>query len=442
MTTDEEKSRRRVVRHLSVYRTPSTLLFRQSSKRKYLHVTPVFSFHLDGERALPLTEYRSQKFESVLKLSVNKGILHVVFGSNRIERMIPQQAGLLAGHLDPVFFPRINDFLDQHFPGVVTTPASENEYAAIGDISMYDNTIPDDEKREVIDMAVRIISLAFPIASTFYSSRVNDGYYEMTELIDSKPRSFHYAPDYRSFVTRMFGGYRKDLAKVCATSTIKQMFWASLFKDLVPIDYMIDTLRNDLQVWDLVNYDMGALSAFPLRVVKLLMNDQVQLNAAIPVVEDALEMASFVPAEERKLCVTWQELHDRGMAHYQMVSGETGKVEFEDGFEEFFSEQSPVDGYSIVPLRTVPDFVETGKAMNVCVGSTPYVRRAFAKEGFCFRLDSMEDSPYALFEVRRSSLGKNWHVAQAATHDNRDVPIEIRAAVSHQLNKFIPMEGK
>lgn len=79
----------------------------------------------------------------------------------------------------------------------------------------------------------------YPVAGMYNLS----GYYEMPPTIIHAMRQ----PVFKDFVAEVFGkkNMRKDLVKACATSTPISVALAAQFKGLVPIDWIINFLRNN-----------------------------------------------------------------------------------------------------------------------------------------------------------------------------------------------------
>jgi hypothetical protein len=435
------------VTELSIYQTPNTLTL------SYFSVVDDISVVSEGRYSLKPTQVKA-KYWRTIKFSVNNGVLFVTYGRYRdsmkpirgtvkykMERLSPHIAGILGSYLRPEEVPLISAFIQRNFPNLEVKPASEYEMMAIeDDFCFYSRKITDSQKNDVVNLCLDIHAASFPLFSHFVKNRLSDGYYGGAYELESK--SYHRAKDYKEFLTRMFGVYRKDLAKAVAASDISNILWAAGFAEILEIDSIIEALRENVSKFsgDMIT-KVDTLAGFPRVALKSLLAEGFSSNVDFILIEDALEMAPWVPEEERKFCRTWKELHDRGMAHYSYHEETNSEIEHTNEFEKFFA-QAEIENHVISPLRNVASFISTGKRMDVCVGSSPYVRRAFAGDGYCFRVDKENNAPYALVEVLKSKKTTGaWCVNQIQGEKNCNIPEDFTGKIKTELAKFITLES-
>lgn len=397
----------------------------------------------NGSRSLETKTFKTHEVKN-LKLSIHKGKLFVVSTyqlGDRTSRFnfVAHRAGLITNMVHPDNIKNINDFLDHHFPEATVTPLTEMEEHYIEELRFYDNSMTDKQKREVVDVVLKMVHMAFPVYVNFVDNRLSDGYYSYN-VSDFSPQSFHRAATYREMVTDIFGVYRKDLAKAVLGCTNNTLLWASNFREILDIEAIIEVLKDAPRMSDGIRKNMELLRDFPKNTITHLFRNGFSPEVDDVMVEDGLSMASHIPFSERKLCKTWKELHDRGMVNYSPSEDGVKEINHPAGFEKFFQEAS-FDDLKVVPLRTSYEFIQTGKDMSVCVGSMGYIMRAFDGQGYCFRLDT-KDSPYALVEVQRREDSHHWKINQVKGIRNIDLPSELNLKLNNELSKFIPLESR
>lgn len=433
---------------ITVYETPSTLTFSYFEVVKEMHIVPV------GKQTLSPKEITARCWRTI-KFSVYNSVLVVNYGRNSFapgtrsgrynsERLTPHVAGIIATYLHPESLGKINSFLDKHFPDLEVKPlTTSEEYTAEDDMNFYrNNLLSDVQKQEAISLTLKIHAASFPVYGHFVDNRLSDGFYS-DGYYDLLPKKFHRAKNYPTLLQELFGTYRKDLAKVVIGSKISAILEAASFKDLLDTDTLINGMRGETRFGTSeIIKNMDVLTDFPKSALKKIFLDSLTNNIDPILREDALEMAPWVPAEEQKLCSSWQELHDRGMASYSFTENGDNQIEHTADFERFF-QNAKFSTHTVTPMRTAKSFIETGETMDVCVGSKPYITRAFKGEGYCFRLDTPDKKPEVLVEVMRSRRNeKLWRVNQVAGHSNKSISSELNSKITTELNKFITLESR
>jgi hypothetical protein len=432
---------------LTVYQTPNTLTL------SYFSVVNDITVVSDGPYKLKNSQVKANYWRTV-KFSVHQGILFVNYGRYRdsvekirgtaryrMDRLSPHVSGLLGSYLRPQEVPLITAFIHRHFPDLKVKPANDYEMSAVeDDFCFYSRKISGEQKAEIITLCLTIHAAAFPVFSHFIKNRLSDGYYGGAYEID--PKDYHRAKDYKEFLTRMFGTYRKDLAKIVVESDISNVLWAASFAKVLDIDAIVEVMRETQSKFagEMIT-NLEAINNFPRTALKSLLADGLSQNVDFILIEDALEMAPWVPLEDRKLCRTWKELHDRGMANYSYHENGDMEIEHAEPFEDFFA-SARIDNHVIKPMRNASSFVTTGKVMDVCVGSRQYITRAYKGDGYCFRVDKSDNEPYALVEVLKSRKRDGaWYVNQIQGEKNCSIPQEFTGKIKTELAKFITLES-
>lgn len=428
----------------SVETNTSLLLTWESETSVYVNIDKAVDAILNPNKK-SLTEEKSIKFDII------DGVLYVTHYSsnddtenhNVLKEFIPQLGGLLLYYLQVEGVSEfVETFIDKHFPAMEYNPMNEAEECDASEIFRHDDKITEPQ-RKIVDLALKIISLSFPVFSTFLSSRLSDGFYGLN-FFDSNPRSYYHAKNYRELVTAVFGVYRKDLMKAVNVIPKKNLpellSWSENFKDILGIDSFVDALRTTPfhPSSDERLIDTSSLSRFPRSTIKRLFVDGFNSSVDFTTITDALEMSHYIPDDRVKECNTWKKLHDQGLINYT-YDGEILPVHHNDAFESFFS-QGNVEKLTINPLRETTDFLVTGQTMLVCVGTRPYVHRALNGTGYCFRLDKNDDVPYALVEVRQKNNKQAWYISQLRGVKNADVDLSLRDTIYNQLEQFMTME--
>lgn len=429
---------------ISLYRTPTSLLI---SLLETKDIDTVFSpmagkievipVRATENLSLKLTVFRGKLFVKMLQTSLSKHKKETLHSKS--EHLLAKIPGSLTGYIHPKTIPVINAFLDEHFPNVETPAFTDFEDSLKDELRYYGGLGSSSEVRHTVaETAVRIVSLAFPVFSSLMENRLNDAFYAFYRW-DVRNRSHYRSHSYKDFLIAEFGVYRKDLAKVVAGANDSAVTWASRFSPIVDIDAIINALReNPRRAGDDID-SMEAIRHFPRNTIKHLLTEGLSSTMDPIMVDDALEMAPFVLPEEQKLCKSWKEVHDYGMLHYTNGREEKG-IRHPHEFENFF-ENASLDGYKVVPLRDSQAFVQTGKLMDVCVGSVGYISRAFDGEGYCFRLDDEEGNPYALAEVAKNSRDE-WNIAQLRGLNNSTLPSEFEELLENELSQYINIQQK
>ena len=423
---------------IRTYRTAHSLLI------SYFDIVEQLSISSTKKFSLSSSLVKTQVHRS-LKLSVFNGKLFVSSyekngdSTASVSGLSPQHPGLLMRFIHPETKELINTFLAEHFDSPEIKEFSLMEKSSIEEIRFYNKDVKEEEKIEIAYLLVKMLSLCYPVYISFLADRVSDGYY--SDFYPS-PQSKNYAgaKNYREFITILFGTYRKDLAKVALTCNAVTLDWAYQFKGLIEVDHIINGLRDSGAAAGGATVDnFVALQGFPAGTIAKLFLDGFKNSNDFTTIRDALEMAPSIPVEERKLCKTWKDLHDRGVMHYVHDKDGYKEISHPHDFEEFF-EKANFGNRKVVPLRNSEDFIKTGKYMNVCVGSLSYITRAFDGDGYCFRVDNSEKEKYALVEVIRKD--EAWKIEQVKGNSNQDLPDAFHHELFNELSKYIKLESR
>lgn len=424
----------------TVYETESTLLISSFQVVEHMSVSSLKKFSLS--QVMVKSDLRKS-----LKLVIHQGKLHVHYSRSydsspaQSWRLLPQFGGYLLAYIHPSMVGRVTQFLDKHFPHQSFSEINEWEDESIAEASFGTSGITDDEKLNIATLAVRMYDLCFPIYRKFNPNRLADGFYRVMPN-DPFAEPYHRATEFKEFVTLLFGVYRKDLAKLVVDSPIEQIRWATNFVSLVDMDTIINAVKQSKPCTGVERkISFENIVDFPQPILKRLLKEGLTKALDDTLIDDALDMAEWVPQSQRKLCKTWDELHERGMVNYHSNADDSKRIVHTDEFEKFFSE-SDFGDLVVEPLRTAPDFIVTGKRMNVCVGSMSYITRAIDGEGYCFRLDTKDKKPHALIEVRKSGIGGGWNVNQVRGLSNATMPDELTQIISGQLSNYIKLESR
>lgn len=421
------------------FRTDHSLLISYVDVVEQLSISSKGKFNLSSK--LVKTTIRKS-----IKLNVHKGKLFVFFyeknGKEKasIHRLEPAFAGMFLRFIHAKSLPLIESFLHEHFDTVEIREFNFLEKDYINEVTFHQKDLKYIEKESIAYLLAKLLAISFPIYINYIDNRVTDGYYSSFGY-NVCGRSYFKAQNFRDFLIDIFGVYRKDLAKVAVKCNAVTLDWASRFKGLIDVNHMVTALRQDVNMTDGTEGSLDPIRHFPLSIIhKLFLDGLTNKDVDSIIINDALDMAGAIPAEEHKLCRTWKELHDRGVMHY--VHDQTGYTEIlhPKEFEDFFA-NADFTGRHIVPLRSSEDFIKTGKYMDVCVGSFSYIKRAIDGEGYCFRVDNEDKEKYALIEVTRNSQDK-WNINQVKGHSNADIPKDFHKELFEQLSNYIPLESR
>lgn len=428
---------------MTKYRTDTSLLFSLTDTKITENIVSREAFEL-------LVEPRKTVETKSLKLTVFNGKLYARYfetsmSKSQAERIHHQSGDLLARvpgfitrYIHPAMIKDINDFLAFHFPSVDIKVMSSLEESMVDELRFYRLTGAHPEVRaKVSEVAVKIISLAFPVMSHLMENRLNDGFYSFYRLdVSNKP---HYrASSYKEFLTSEFGVYRKDLAKVVLECNDSAVLWASKFVEVLDIDTVINALRKHPKRSgdDISTVEM--LQCLPKSTIKFLLEEGLASQVDSVIIDDALDMVAYVQPEEYKLCRSWKAVHDFGIMHYTNEQQEK-VISHPAEFEEFF-EKADFGAMAVFPMRDSRSYILTGQLMNVCVGSVAYITRAFEGEAYCFRIDE-DDKPYALAEVYATSSGE-WAIGQVYGQNNSVLPESFHQFLNEELSKFMSIKQK
>lgn len=422
---------------LAIYRTPVSLLI---SFSKIENIESIFS----GSKFSLSVESIKTRITTTIKLVVFNGKLYVsttetsetMAGNmervHHSERMSARLPGLIARYIHPASMDAINSFLDENYPKAVIKSLNKDEEYSLEELRSEKNDESLEIKRKLAELVVKIQSLSFPILSTLMHNRLTDGFYAFYRL-ETGAYPYYRTDDYKEFLRGVFGVYRKDLAKTVVKCNDTAVLWASKFRDVIDVDAIIVALQKhpSRSGDDIIVVD--ALRNFPRNTIKRLLEEGLATQVDSILVEDALSMSSFIPHEQKKTIRSWKELHDYGMMHYRH-NQEVKEISYPAEFERFF-ESADFGKRKVVPLRNSTSFIDTGKIMDVCVGSIEYIARAFDGEGHCFRIDE-ENEPYALVEVIHHE-DNSWQLRQLYGVSNSPVSEEFRTTLMNELAKFI-----
>lgn len=436
----------------TIYETPNTLTLSYFSVSNQVEIVSRGKFSLE-----PLT-VKTKSWKTV-KFSVHNGLLFVNYGQDshsahvagtrstraggyRCERLSPQVSGLLTHYIRSKELLLIEGFIHRHFPDVEVKPLTEFEESCIlDDLTFFEKNITNEEKTKIAVLCAKLNHLSFPVYGHFVSNRISDGFYGVNQN-DLESLKRHRAKTYRDLLNEMFGTYRKDLAKAAASAHLNALLWASSFKGLVNIDTLVDGLRSKKIPDAECANNLAPISDFPKSALAQLFLEGIESSIDFIMVEDALEMARWIPEEDRKLCTSWKKLHDSGMASYSYQVGGGNEVAYPEEFENFFA-LADFEGFKVFPLRRGQDFIDTGAVMSVCVGSMPYITRAFHGDGYCFRIDADDNTPYALIEVLKTKEDRTrWKIKQVRGHLNSTIPEEFNEKITEELRKHISIERR
>lgn len=429
---------------ISIYRTPTSLLISLRQARTVETVVSLQPMKLETvvakvkeEHSLKLTVFNGKLFVKMLNTSLSDNKREPLYRNS--EQLLAKIPGSVTGYIHPATLPAINAFLDDHFPGRDFNKLSNFENSLKEELRYYGGFgVSPDTRHDVAETAAKIVSLAFPIFSTLMENRLSDAFYAFYRW-DVRNHPHYRLPSYKDFLIAEFGVYRKDLAKVVAKANASAVTWASRFAPIIDIDSIIGALQeNPRRSGDDIN-SMEAIRHFPRNTIKRLLSEGLSTQIDPIMIDDALEMAPFVPPEEQKICKSWKEVHDYGMVHYTNDREEKG-IRHPKEFEDFF-ENAKIDGYEVIPLRDSQAFVQTGKIMDVCVGSVGYISRAYDGDGYCFRLDDEEGNAYALAEVAKNSSDE-WNIAQLRGMKNSNLSPDFHEMLENKLSKYINIKQK
>ena len=429
---------------ISIYRTPTSLLISLRQARTVETVISLRPVKLEvaavktkEEHSLKLTVFNGKLFVNMLNTSLSDTKRDPLYRNS--EQLLAKIPGTLTGYIHPKTLPVINAFLDEHFPNRDIPELNDLEDSLKDELRYYGGFgVSPEVRHNVANTAVRIVSLAFPIFSTLMENRLNDGFYAFYRW-DVRNRPHYRLHSYKDFLIAEFGVYRKDLAKAVAKSNDSAVRWASRFAPIIDIDSIIQALLEKPRRSGDDIESMEAIRHFPRNTIKRLLSEGLSSQIDPIMIDDALEMAPFVLPEEQKLCKSWKGVHDYGMVHYTNDREEKG-IRHTKEFEDFFK-NAKFEGYQVVPLRDSQAFVQTGKLMDVCVGSVGYISRAYDGDGYCFRLDNEEGNAYALAEVAKNSSDE-WKIAQLRGMNNSNLPTEFHEMLEKELSKYINIKQK
>lgn len=388
----------------------------------------------------PVT-FKGLRRRTTLTLSVVDGVLSTtidVEANNTLKssEFSPVFPGILGYYIHPFFVDPIHRFLDKHFPSVeYSSEFTEGEQITLEEIPLFDSENSTPEFRHTVgEVIVRMFHVAFPVYSHFAVSRLDDGFYSFHQY-DPSPKPFHSAKNFREFLITIFGTYRKDLAKAVMGKQSTTFVWVGLFVPLLGIDKCIEILQTEKETPFCDITGVNALAGFPVKIVEKLCREALSGNHDFSMINDALEMAPGIPMEERSTIDGWNTLHDLGLAHYAVKSGRNDPMDVPDWLKNFCRETS-FEGLSARPLTLPSEFIETGEAMSVCVGTATYIRRSYAGSGFCFRFDNEAGEPYALAETRYSSHRELWYIEQFKGKNNGALPKVLHQHLEQEFNKL------
>jgi hypothetical protein len=386
-------------------------------------------------KSIKLSVYNDKLFVTLADSSMSKSKLDAAH--NRSGQLLARTPGLAIEYIHPKFINDINEFLDAHFPGKETPELHHYEQNMSDELRFYGKGFPAETRTEISKVLVRIVSLAFPVLSRLMENRLNDGFYAFYRLdIVNYP---HYRVEsYKDFLLAEFGVYRKDLAKAVLNCNDTAVLWASKFTDIIDIDTIITALKKYPKRQGDDSRTVEAIRHFPKNTIRKLLEAGLSSPVDAVMIDDALEMASFVNRDEQKLCRTWKAVHDYGMMHYTNEQDEKG-ISHPTVFEKFFAE-ADFGERTIVPLRDSKSFIITGQIMDVCVGSVGYISRAFDGTAYCFRVDEGK-LPYALVEVYSTDSGE-WSIGQVYGQNNSILPMEFHQLLNKELSKFMNVKQK
>lgn len=462
------------MRDISIYETDTSLLV----VNRILHSANALDMEPDPFLASVMSEGKKEDYTKSIKFNVFHGRLIVTVNTvyagalitDRVRqvsssRVIPHMPGKIAGYLLPENIPVISAFLNKHFPQVPCRPLNQYEIDEVGVLhfldshkrlpkgspgrvkieSMSDLTPPEEifgpeVKNELGKLIAHIASIAFPVYDYFQVSRLNDDFYNAGYLQNDYLRNYHYASNLREFLTALFGVYRKDLARVAVNNSMVQLYWAANFANILDMESIIEALANMTNYIAHDFFDMQILEEFPRKVKKSLLQDVGFADSGL--VLDALDMAPWIPANERKKCLDWQELHDKGMVHYSIDVKEFGEIKPPDDLNSFF-EQAEFENLTVSPLLDVEYFIDTGHEMQVCVGSMPYIESSVNGQGYCFRLDNSSGKAEVLTEVIRvPHAGSDvWTVKQVRGVQNAMVSQHMHDKITEELSKYVTLQN-
>lgn len=450
---------------ISVYETDTSLLI--SNRIRYsndlsklspfvIQISPVLP-KVDVIKSIKLTVFRGKLFITVSSVYAGR-FIDPSYRQTSSYRIIPHMPGKMAPYILPDNIPVINAFLDKHFPDVEIKPLNQYEIDDIKEMRFLDDKeeqssftaiesmndikplpeVADENKEKVVLVIARISSIAFPVYAFFDVSRTNDGFYYAGYLPDTSLRNYHFASDLREFLTALFGVYRKDLARTVVTKNLLQIYWAANFVNILDIESIIASLEKLNRVMEVEWFNMNILEEFPRKVKRSLLENVSGVDPVL--VQDALNMAAWIPERKRRKCTSWLTLHDTGMLHYSLESSEVGFIEPPEELNRFFSE-AKFHNLEVEPLVNPELFIATGSEMNVCVGSMPYIMSSVEDKGYCFRLNNSLGQAEALVEVVRHDKENphKWKVNQVRGNHNAKVDEELEKYISAELSKYIQL---
>lgn len=462
------------MRDISIYETDTSLLV----VNRILYPANALDMEPDPFLASVMSDGKKEDYTKSIKFNVFNGRLIVTVSTvyagalitDRVRqvnssRVIPHMPGKMAGYILPENIPVISAFLDKHFPQARFRPLDRYEIDEVGvlhyldshkrlpkgssgrtkvesmaDLTPAEETFGVDVKNELGTLIARIASIAFPVYDYFQVSRLNDDFYNAGFLQNDYLRNYHYASNLREFLTALFGVYRKDLARVAVNNSMVQLYWAANFVDILDMESIIEALTNMTNYIEHDFFDMQILEEFPRKVKKSLLQDVGFVDSVL--VLDALDMAPWIPANERKKCLDWHELHDKGMLHYSLDVKEFGEIKPPEELKSFF-EQVDFDELTVSPLLDIEYFIDTGREMQVCVGSMPYIENSVNGQGYCFRLDNSSGKAEVLAEVIRvPHAGSDvWKVNQVRGVQNAMVSQQMHDKISEELSKYVTLQN-
>lgn len=176
--------------------------------------------------------------------------------------------------------------------------------------------------------------------------------------------------------------YRKDLVKICAHRSPDKIAYTMLFKDLVPIDWIIEYLRNNLRAQEcLVRNDSGrkVLKNLNQRTLKNLLRD---LRTPEYIITDTLAFPYDMPELQQERFRNWQELHDHLFVDQNDYYYHRTIPRRDVPLDKFSNtlHNRVFDQYRIVMATNTEEIVTWGKKQRHCIGT--YAERAANKNTY------------------------------------------------------------
>lgn len=209
---------------------------------------------------------------------------------------------------------------------------------------------------------------AFPILSQMDTWRLSDG---RSKRIGSALRS----SDGREFTTKVFGkkNYRKDLlTAVAGARRLSQVAFAEALADAVPIDWVIERLRNHVRV-----DSFG--EAVDLRPVLSACSPKTRRTLALAPINnmytlsDTVRLFDMVGGDDNIRVKTWRELHDY-LSDKQRKMGRVNRPIPQTKIAEKFDGKQ-AGQLTLVSAKETGQVEEWGDEMHHCIGSYAQMAR-------------------------------------------------------------------